>query len=44
MLNIKPELLWKHFEKLSAIPRGSTNEKAAGAYVIAVAKANGHPY
>ena len=44
MLNLKPELLWKHFEKLSAIPRGSTNEKAAGAYVIAVAKANGHPY
>jgi dipeptidase D len=41
MLNLKPELLWKYFEAVAAIPRGSGNEKAAGDYVIAVAKAHG---
>ena len=41
MLNLKPELLWKYFEAISAIPRGSGNEKAVGDYVLSVAKAHG---
>jgi len=35
------QALWKHFEKLSAIPRVSEKEQAAGDYVLAVAKARG---
>ena len=41
MLNLKPALLWKYFEAISAIPRCSGNEKAAGDYVLSVAKAHG---
>ena len=41
MLNLKPQLLWKYFEAISAIPRCSGNEKAVGDYVLSVAKAYG---
>jgi len=41
MLNLKPALLWKYFEAVSAIPRCSGNEKAVGDYVLSVAKAHG---
>jgi dipeptidase D len=39
--NQHPQLLWKHFTALSAIPRPSTREQAAAAYVVSVAKARG---
>ncbi len=35
---LKPTFLWKHFDELLKIPRGSGNEKAAGEYVLAHAK------
>jgi len=38
---LSPKLLWKHFAALSAIPRGSGNEAAARAYVLAQAGALG---
>ncbi len=41
MLNLEPKKVWEHFEKLSAIPRPSKHEKAAGDYVVSVAKARG---
>jgi dipeptidase D len=41
MLNLKPQLLWKYFEAISAIPRCSGNEKAVGDYVLSVARAHG---
>lgn len=41
--NLEPKLLWKHFAALSAIPRGSKNEAAAAAYVLAEAKRMGLP-
>jgi len=37
---LKPTLLWKHFEEILKIPRCSGNEKAAGDYIISVAKKN----
>jgi dipeptidase D len=36
--NLEPRPLWKHFEKLASIPRGSTKEAAAREYVRSVAK------
>jgi dipeptidase D len=33
LANLQPEALWKHFDRLSAIPRASTKEAAARAYV-----------
>lgn len=38
ILRLKPNLLWKYFYELNQIPRCSGNEKAAGQYVISVAK------
>jgi dipeptidase D len=35
--DLKPELLWKHFERILAIPHCSGNEKALGEYVMSVA-------
>jgi len=35
--NLKPRLLWKHFEAISAIPRASQHEAAALNYVLAEA-------
>ena len=37
LANLEPARLWKHFDKLSAIPRGSTKEAAAREYVRSVA-------
>jgi len=37
LANLEPAPLWKHFEKLSAIPRASTKEAAAREYVRGVA-------
>jgi len=34
----KPESLWKHFDEISKIPRGSKNETAIGDYVMNVAR------
>jgi len=36
--NLEPQPLWKHFDKLAAIPRASTKEAAAREYVRGVAK------
>lgn len=41
ILDLEPKLLWKHFDELRQIPRPSGNEKAAGDYVIKVAKSLG---
>jgi dipeptidase D len=38
---LQPKLIWKHFEALSAIPRGSGNEAAARAYVLSQASSLG---
>jgi dipeptidase D len=35
---LKPALLWKYFAAISAIPRGSKNEKAVANYVVDTAK------
>lgn len=35
---LKPELVWKYFEEISQIPRGSKNEKAISNYVVETAK------
>lgn len=39
--NLKPQLLWKHFDEIRKIPRCSRNEKAAGDYVLKVAESHG---
>lgn len=41
MKEYEPATLWKHFENLSAIPRGSGNEKAAADYIEDFAKKHG---
>jgi dipeptidase D len=38
MAGLEPKELWKHFDALAAIPRGSGNEAAARDYVLGVAK------
>ena len=38
VLNLEPKLLWKYFDEIRKIPRGSGNEKAIGDYVLEVAK------
>jgi dipeptidase D len=35
---LTPPLFWKYFAEISKIPRGSKNEKAAAAFVVATAK------
>lgn len=42
--HLKPELLWKHFEALTQIPRPSRKEQKAAEYVIAFAKQNNLEY
>jgi dipeptidase D len=37
LANLEPRLVWKHFERLAAIPRASTKEAAALDYVRSVA-------
>ena len=41
MLELEPKKVWDYFEKFSAIPRPSGREKAAGDYVLSVAKEHG---
>jgi dipeptidase D len=38
---LKPALLWKHFEKILAIPHCSGHEQALGDYIVSVAKGLG---
>ncbi|MEW5764710.1 MAG: aminoacyl-histidine dipeptidase [Acidobacteriota bacterium] len=40
MLKLEPKKVWEHFENLCKIPRPSGHEKAAGEYVVSVAKAH----
>ena len=40
---LEPQLLWDHFAALAAIPRGSKNEAAATAHVVAVGARLGLP-
>lgn len=42
-LGLEPEPVFRFFEEISAIPRGSGNEKAVSDYVLAFAKARGLP-
>lgn len=42
MLNLKPEILWKYFEEISKIPRGSGNEKRIGEFIYNLAKSKGY--
>jgi dipeptidase D len=37
LANLQPEPIWKHFDRLAAIPRASTKEAAARDYVLALA-------
>ena len=37
LANLQPEPVWKHFDRLAAIPRASTKEAAARDYVRALA-------
>lgn len=37
LVDLEPKILWKHFDALSAIPRGSGKEAAAREYVLAQA-------
>ncbi|MBN1893748.1 cytosol nonspecific dipeptidase, partial [bacterium] len=39
--NLKPALLWKHFDEFLKIPRCSRNEQAAAEYVLAFARSKG---
>ncbi len=40
---LKPELVWKYFEEVARIPRGSGNEAAISKYVAAAARRLGLP-
>jgi len=37
LANLQPEPIWKHFDRLAAIPRASTKEAAARDYVLSLA-------
>jgi len=41
MLNLKPEIVWKYFEKISDIPRCSGNEEGVRRYLLEVAREHG---
>jgi dipeptidase D len=38
---LEPQILWRHFDRILAIPRGSKNEEGMRQYVRAIAAANG---
>jgi len=38
VVHLEPKSLWKYFDEIRKIPRGSGNEKAVGDYVLKVAK------
>ncbi len=40
----EPKNVWRHFDEILKIPRGSKNEKAMRAFVIALAQKNGLEY
>ena len=40
--DLEPKSLWKHFDRILTIPRGSKNEAAMRDYVIEVAERNGY--
>ena len=42
--NLEPAALWQHFAELSRIPRESKHEKAAGDFVVRIAKDLGLPF
>ena len=42
--DLKPELLWMHFDEIRKIPRCSKHEERARAYVVGVAKRLGLPF
>ncbi len=44
MLKLQPAAVWDHFEALSRIPRSSGHERAAGEYLLSVAKRHGLPW
>src|SRR6516162_1870744 len=44
LVDLEPQVLWKHFDVLAATPRASTKEAAARNYVIGRAKALGLDY
>ena len=37
LANLQPQAVWKHFDRLAAIPRASTKEAEAREYVLALA-------
>jgi len=41
LVNLQPEAVWKHFDRLAAIPRASTKEAAAREYVLTLATKRG---
>ena len=41
LAELEPKPIWKHFAELTKIPRASTKEAAARAYVLSVAKTHG---
>ena len=44
LVDLEPQVLWKHFDVLAATPRASTKEAAARNYVVGRAKALGLEY
>jgi dipeptidase D len=44
ILNLQPQLLWKHFDEIRKIPHPSGNEKGVAEYVISVATRLGLNY
>jgi dipeptidase D len=38
LANLEPQPVWKHFDRIAAIPRASTKEAAAREYVLGIAK------
>jgi hypothetical protein len=39
--DFEPQVLWRHFDHILTIPRGSKKEDLARAYVIQIAEKNG---
>ena len=42
LVNLKPALLWKHFDEIRKIPHCSKKEKPLGDYILSVAQKTGH--
>ena len=39
--DLEPKELWRHFDKILTIPRGSKNEKAMADYILEIANKHG---